>query len=328
MKTGDPISDKFMWSEKYRPKSLDDLILPDDYRKKFASYIKEKNIPHLLFYGGPGGGKTCLARILTESIIESKADLLYINGSVNNGVDFIRNVVEEFISVPSFGGTPRIVFYDEADRLSPSAQDSLKPSLETYCKYSRFIFTCNELYKITIPLQSRFHMYKFEKLSKEFIFSYVTNILNLEKVQYVDSGVQHIIGLFYPDVRRILNTISSKVVDEKLSSSFDDLYFGEADLIESTKCLFSSIPTGIEKKIYENLNKIKDILSKCEIDFVHVYKELFDSYTVSVWVKPIINDYCNRHQTSLSHSMNYMAFIYDSVKAGRELSNILRNKNV
>jgi DNA polymerase III delta prime subunit len=140
-----------LWIEKYRPQTLDDMCLSDSIRAFFSSFTNE--IPHFLFTGNPGTGKTTISRIIVQDIL--KCDYLYINASDETGIDNIRVKVSGFVQTKSFDGGIKVVVLDEADGLSKEAQKCLRNLMEDYAKVARFILTANYRHKIIAPLQSR-----------------------------------------------------------------------------------------------------------------------------------------------------------------------------
>lgn len=319
------VFENMLWVEKYRPKCLNDMILSDEYRSIFTEFVNNKYIPNLLLHGGPGSGKSCMARILTDSVPTDKSDVLYSNGSSINGKDYVTDVIEEFVSTPSFDGKLKIVYIGEADRLTPQAQDALKEPTEIYSSNARFIFTCNELYRLSEPLRSRFHIYEFKSPDKKYVKEYILKILNSEKIEYTEESVDYIIDLNYPDIRFIINTISSRVVNKKLSTIVEDIKCSENSIIDYTKNIILDVEHNKSKKINENIKSVEDILSKNEIDFVSVYTDLFYDKTIPMWAKPVINDYCNRSRTALFGPMHFMSFIYSTIRSGVELKRSIGN---
>jgi replication factor C small subunit len=170
---------KQLWVEKYRPNKVADYVWRDDDQKRqVESWIKEKSIPHLLLSGSPGIGKTTMAKMLMSEIDIEDADVLEVNASRETGIDFIRDKIIPFISAIAWGPF-KVVLLDEADRLSPQAQDSLKGIIEEYSNYARFILTCNSPNKVVPALHSRCQQFHFTKLDQtEFTARSATILVN------------------------------------------------------------------------------------------------------------------------------------------------------
>ena len=202
-----------LWIEKYRPKKLDDLVLPEQYMNDFRKIIERGSLPNLLLSGPPGGGKSTLARVLCSKhgVLQNKKDnLLYINGSArkSRGIGFVDDVIEPFLKHPPSRDDFRVVFIDEADNLTGDSYNSLRAVIEKYhVAYGRFIFTCNYISKIPDAIQSRFIQYIFRQIPKDFIFDYCIKILMSENIEYVDKDVKMIVNNLYPDVRKIVNVV-------------------------------------------------------------------------------------------------------------------------
>lgn len=196
-----------LFVERYRPKKLEDLVLSDEDLKYFTSLKDKKEIPNLLFTGSPGTGKTSLAKIIVNDILNCQ--YLYINASDENGIDTIRNKVIGFSQTKSFDGGIKIVLLDEADSISLEGSKALRNVIEEYSENTRFIFTCNYLFKIIPALQSRCQIFNLvPPLDK--VIGRVVSILKQESINVPVEEKPRLLELIrsgYPDVRRIVNDI-------------------------------------------------------------------------------------------------------------------------
>lgn len=203
-----------VWAECCRPQTLDEMVLPSKLHKQFAEYIANKDIPSMLFVSpSPGTGKTTLAKILTK---ELNTDILFINGSKDNGMDVLRNTIETFVMTTSpramFSATPaskfKIVFIDEAEYLTVNAQSGLRNMIEQYEPTARFIFTANWSNKFIEPIMSRMVEIKFDyshedmkKIAGSFL-ERVGGILDDNNIQFEPSVLVKILKTRYPDFRK------------------------------------------------------------------------------------------------------------------------------
>jgi DNA polymerase III delta prime subunit len=193
-------------SEELRPKRFEDLVLEKTVKEKLQKMYDTRNVMNMLFYGKPGSGKTSSSRIFTDS---DEFDCIIINGSIDTGVDIVRNKILNFTNACSLFCKPKICFIDECDYLSKNTQGSLRGVIENSLSNCRFILTCNELHKIQKPLQSRllticFDMTQFEIKSE--LDKYRTRVVEYlkSKIENVDvSHVNRIIDMNYPDFRII-----------------------------------------------------------------------------------------------------------------------------
>jgi DNA polymerase III delta prime subunit len=201
-----------MWTEKYRPKTLDEYIFQNhSHKKSFESIISSKSTPHLLLSGVQGTGKTAIAKIIIDSCIpdidDRSIDLLKINASDDNSVDVIREEVRNHI-MSYASGDYKIVWLEEADRLTPHAQDALRDYFETYEQHCRFILTCNHVHRILPAIQSRCQRFVFSACNKDDATEMVAKILIKEKVSFKLPVLDKHVDLHYPDIRSIINSIS------------------------------------------------------------------------------------------------------------------------
>jgi len=310
----------YLWVEKYRPRTLEDMVLPEDYRMIFQKFINEKEVPHLLLYGPPGSGKTAISRILIGSILKDKMDCLEIPGSAETGVDTVRNLIADFLKSGTFGGSKiKIVFIDEFDYMSPSALAALRNITQIYQNSGRFIFTCNYLYKIPAPLQSRCQAFEFRKSTREFVRDYCFGILKDESIEFDEISVDKVMSVFYPDIRKIINTIQSRCVHGKLHIRGEDIASKEKLFRSYITELLEGIDKGNSQTINIAVQKAIKFFGENELDYRQVYQELFYDQNVPIWAKVIINQYTNSHLTAMIPSMHMMAMIYTITKAGKQL---------
>lgn len=203
--------DEFLWVEKYRPRKLDDCILPASQKSIFKEMLAKGEIQNMLLCGGAGMGKTTVARALCE---ELQTDYIIINGSEESGIDVLRTKIKQFASAVSFSGKPKVVILDEADYLNPnSTQPALRAFIEEFSSNCRFILTCNFKNRIIPPLHSRTAVIEFKlpktekpKIAAAF-FKRVTEILEIEKITADGKVIAKVIEKHFPDYRRILNEL-------------------------------------------------------------------------------------------------------------------------
>ena len=236
----------YLWSEQYRPRTIEDCILPADLKQTFQKIVDGKSIPTMLLSGSSGLGKTTVARALCNDL---NADYIIINGSEDSGINTLRTKIRQFASTRSLmgsdtGSKQKVVILDESDFLNPqSTQPALRGFIEEFSDNCRFIFTCNFRNRILDALQSRCTCIDFTtegkikaKLSAQF-YKRLTNILNEENVEFEPKVVAELIARFAPDWRRVLNecqrfSASGKLSAESLSSLSDE---NISELIQSLR---------------------------------------------------------------------------------------------
>ena len=262
----------FLWVERYRPKTINECILPESIKNMFKEFLSKGEIPHLLLCGTAGTGKTTVARALCE---ELGADYIIINGSdEGRQIDTLRTKIKQFASGVSFGQGTKVVIIDEADYLNrESVQPALRAFIENFSDNCRFIFTCNYKQKIIAPLHSRTTVIEFKsnKADKAALASAfmkrMQGILKAENVEYKDKVLVELLMKYYPDYRRVLNELqrysSSGTIDEGILSNFSEI--NTKELIDSLKEKdwkkmrqwvannVESDPQGIFRFIYDSL---------------------------------------------------------------------------
>jgi replication factor C small subunit len=196
---------KELWTEKYRPNDIDGYVFRDEAQKQqVATWIKEKTIPHLLFSGAPGVGKTTLAKILIHQLGIDEYDVLEINASRENSVDTIRDKISGFVQTMPFGDF-KVVLLDEADYISPNGQAALRGVMETYHASARFILTCNYPNRVIPALHSRCQGFHIERIDQTEFTARMATVMVEEGVQFELDVLDTYVKATYPDLRKCLN---------------------------------------------------------------------------------------------------------------------------
>jgi len=265
--------DEFVWVEKYRPKTIEECILPDNIKKTFQDFLDKGEVPNLLLSGPPGCGKTTVAKALCE---ELGVDYYVINGSDEGRfLDTVRNNAKNFASTVSLSSTAKhkVIIIDEADNTTPDVQLCLRAFTEEFIGNCRFIFTCNYKNKIIAPLHSRCSVVEFGIRGKErqqlagHFFKRLQDILVLERVDFEGKVLAELINKHFPDWRRVLNELQRYSVSGKIDSGIlaafsnvktDDLFrfLKEKDFPATRKWVVDNLdndPTVLLRSIYDAL---------------------------------------------------------------------------
>ena len=217
-----------LWVEKYRPNTIDSYVFRDQQQKnQIDGWIKQQSIPHLLFSGSAGIGKTTLAKILFNELDIEPLDILEINGSRTNSVDDVRNLITNFVQMIPFGDF-KVVLLDEADYLSVNAQAALRGVMEEYHNTARFLLTCNYPHKIIPAIHSRCQGFHIEKVDIVEFTARVATILVEENVDFDLDTLDTFVKATYPDLRKCINTVQMNSLSGTLASpSYSDTGSGD-----------------------------------------------------------------------------------------------------
>ncbi|HLC39507.1 MAG TPA: replication factor C small subunit [archaeon] len=212
----------FVWAEKYRPAKLADVINQKHIVERVKAFVKDRNVPNMLFAGPPGSGKTTVALAIAREVYgkEWRANVLEKNASDERGIDVIRGAVKDFARTKSMGAVPyKIILLDEADALTQEAQQALRRTMETYTSVSRFILIANYSSKIIEPIQSRTAVFRFKSLTDADIKSYIERIAEGEKLKISSDAYDTIITLSEGDLRKVSNLLqASAALGEKITA--------------------------------------------------------------------------------------------------------------
>jgi len=230
---------KELWVEKYRPSKIDGYVFRDGHQKsQVESWIKQGTIPHLLFSGNAGIGKTTLAKILFNELDLNPLDILEINASRTNSVEDVRDKIVNFVQMIPFGDF-KVVLLDEADYLSPNAQAALRGVMETYHTTARFILTCNYPNRIIPALHSRCQGFHIERVDLTEFTARVATILVEENIEFDLDTLDTFVKATYPDLRKCINTVQMNSMDGKLHTP-EKGDTGEADYKLEMVALFKA----------------------------------------------------------------------------------------
>jgi len=265
-----------LWIEKYRSKTLEEYVGNDIVKDRIAECIAKNDVPHLIFSGTAGTGKTTLAKLIVSNI---KCDYLYLNASDENGIDMIREKVKGFASSASFNPI-KIVILDEADFLTQPAQAALRNIIEEYSINTRFILTCNYIERLIEPLQSRCEIHILKPPTKGAVAKHVcTNILDIEGITYEIKDIAALITEHYPDIRSIIKYLQSNIKDN------------EYNYVVANTDWLKNIVLQLKGKDKKAWYTIRQIAVDAQIDdYQTAYRFLFDN----------LSEYSNGHDAEIS----------------------------
>jgi DNA polymerase III delta prime subunit len=260
----------FLWVEKYRPKTIEECVLPNALKQTLSEFISKGDIPNLILSGGPGIGKTTAAKAMLD---ELGLTYMFINGSEESGIDVLRTKIKNFASTVSLHGGRKYLILDEADYLNPqSTQPALRGFIEEFHKNCGFILTCNYKNRLIPPLHSRcsvvdFTVPKSEKkeLAEQF-FRRVMNVLVVEEVKFEPKAVAEVINKFFPDWRRVLNELQRYSVSGKIDAGI---------LVDISEVNIKELMQSMKQKEFTNVRKW--IVNNIDNDPTRLFRRLYDN---------------------------------------------------
>jgi len=265
------MTEHFIWVEKYRPRKIDDCILPESQKEFFKQMVAKGEIQNMLLCGTAGTGKTTVARALCE---ELQTDYMIINGSEESGIDVLRTKIKQFASTVSFTGNTKVVILDEADYLNPnSTQPALRGFIEEFASNCRFILTCNFKNRIIPPLHSRCAVIEFkipsaekQKIASQF-FNRVINILVNENIEFDKKVIAKVVEKHFPDFRRTLNEL------QRYSQSG---FIDEGMLVNISEANMKDLVDAIKGKDWKKMRTW--VVNNLDNDPVSLFRKIYDTF--------------------------------------------------
>jgi replication factor C small subunit len=290
-----------LWVEKYRSQVLEDYVGNENIKKSIQQYLDQNDIQNFIFYGPAGTGKTTLAKLIVNNL---DCDYIYINASDERGIETIRDKVQGFASVNSFKSL-KVIILDEADFLTIQAQASLRNIIETFSRTTRFILTCNYVERIIDPLQSRCQVLKIVPPSKQEIAYHIIDIFKQEEVDCSADDLKSVINQYYPDIRKMLNTLQLSKHDNEIIMD-KSLLVSNSYMVQVIKELQAKSP---------NWRNIRQIIADANVnDFEELYRYLYDNASDYAsgnegMVAIHINEYTYQSNFRIDKEINCMALI-------------------
>jgi DNA polymerase III delta prime subunit len=299
---------EFLWVEKYRPKTIEETILPTELKKVFQQFVDQKNIPNLILSGTAGVGKTTVARAMLEQL---ECDYIVINGSMNGNIDTLRNEILNFASSVSLSGGRKYVILDEADYLNAnSTQPALRNFMEEFSSNCGFILTCNFKNRIIDPLHSRCSVIDFKiskkdmaKLAGQF-FKRVQVILKNEVVNYEPSVVAEVINKHFPDWRRVLNELQRYSATGAIDSGI---------LANMQETNLRGLITLLKEKNYTEMRKW--VKNNLDTDVNQLFTQIYDTaeeFVTPDSLPPLVlhlAEYQYQNAFAANPEINFVAFL-------------------
>jgi len=292
-----------LWTFKYEPKTLNDYIASEELQVKLKKIISD--VPNFILSGPPGVGKSTFLNILLN---ETGYDYLKINASVENGAEIIRNKVMNFAT--SLGMTKyKIIYLNEAERLTEAAQEMLRQLMEDVQEHTRFAFVCNSHTEIHDAIKSRCILEELKSPPADKIYEFCKSILSKEKIQYdsfVNTSILKMIKTLYPDIRRIINSIQGSVINKEIKSL----------KILSKQSVYDKICKSFFEK---DINDVRELLRNNNIIYSDLYAMLYDN--IDKFNSPgdaiiLLSKYVYQDKFVAINELNFMAMIMEMIKNG------------
>ena len=263
-----------IWTEKYRPKDFSEIKGQREIVKRVKAFVEQKNMPHLLFSGPAGVGKTTLALVIVKKMFQDSwhQNFLELNASDERGIDIIRHKVKDFARTRAIGDVPfKIIYLDECDALTREAQQALRRTMENYTQTTRFILSCNYSSKIIDPLQSRCAVFRFKLLEEKDVASIIDKISSEEKIKIDDKAKKALFEVSEGDCRRVENILQSSAAVSK--NITEDVIYSLAS-VARPKEVNEVLNLALENKFVDARKKLLDVMLNYGLSGLDVIKQI------------------------------------------------------
>ena len=266
--------DSAIWTEKYRPKDFSEIKGQKEIVKRIKAFVEQQNIPHLLFAGPAGVGKTTLALIIAKKLFGDSWHQNYmdLNASDERGIDIIRNKVKDFARTKAIGNVPyKVIFLDECDALTREAQQALRRTMENYTQNCRFILSANYSSKIIDPIQSRCAMFRFKPLDKKEIFAIIEGIEKEEKIKVNEKAKDALFTISEGDARRINNVLQSCAAISKDIN--EEIVYSMAS-VAKPKEIDEVLKLALQNRFIDARSKLMDVMLNYGLSGIDIIKQI------------------------------------------------------
>jgi len=263
-----------IWTEKYRPKEFSDVLGQEDIVKRVSAFVKEKNMPHLLFSGPAGVGKTSLSLVIARKLFGESwhNNFLELNASDERGIDVIRNKVKDFARTRAIGDVPfKIIYLDECDALTREAQQALRRTMENYTQTCRFVLSANYSSKIIDPIQSRCAIFRFKPLPKQDIQKLIKNIAKSEGINIDSKAEDALYMISEGDCRRVENILQSAAA---ISKKIDEETIYSLASVARPKEVKDVLTLALENKFIESRERLLDVMLNYGLSGLDVIRQI------------------------------------------------------